>query len=331
MSTKSVRILAAIVVGLVLLLFVLRSTDDTGPIGTDRLLLPDLAATADDLERIRIERGEDADAITIRRGDSGWTVASRDDYPADIGLLRQLTIALSEARIVEEKTANPDNYGRLGVDDPATGGSGVRLSLAKADDDYVVIFGDTAQGDYRYARVEGDATSYLVDRNPEIPAAAGDWVDGKLLDIPADRIRSVTITHADGETITVDKDDVEQTDFTVRDIPEGRELSYQSVGNGIGGALGQLELDDVRAAVDGEAAATVVFETWDDATITAAVSRDGETDWVALTAEPDVDGLNSRVAGWQYRLPEFKNTLLVRRWPDLLKAEETPTDEAAGP
>jgi hypothetical protein len=32
--------------------------------------------------------------------------------------------------------------------------------------------------------------------------------------------------------------------------------------------------------------------------------------------------INARVAGWQYRIPEYQHGQLTRRWADLLKAPE---------
>lgn len=327
MTQKHIQALVAIIVGLVLLMFVLRSTDDTGPVGADRLLLPELAAAAGAIATIRVTGVGDAGPLDITRDGDRWSVVSRGGYAADVGLLRQLVISLSEARIVEEKTSNPDNYARLGVDDPEEGGEGTMLSLSGDGFDYTVILGNTAQGDYRYARVAGDATSYLVDQDPRVPGAVGDWLDASIADIPAERIRRVTIRHSDGETIVIEKDSQDQVDFSVRDVPVGRELSYASVGNGIGGALGSLELDDVRVASEGEALATTVFETWNDARIRAELVQNGDDSWVTFSADPDIDGLNARVAGWQYRLPEFKQNLLLRRWDDLLREEEGPPEE----
>ena len=327
MTQKNIQWLVAIVVGLVLLMFVLKTTDDTGPSAGERPLLPGFAAAANAIDTIRVTGGAEDGDVVITRAQGRWSVSSRDGYAADIGVLRQLTLALAEATIVEEKTANPENYARLGVDDPEQGGSGIRLSLSGDGTEYTVILGDTAQGDYRYARVAGDATSYLIDRNPDLPASAGDWLASDIVDLPSERIRRVTITHADGETISIEKDSEDQADFGVLDIPEGRELSYASIGNGIGGTLANLELDDVRQATAADDVTRVVFETWDDTRITVEVALEEDTSWVAFAADPDIDGLNARVSGWQYKLPEFKKNLLTRRWTDLLKAEDTGTDE----
>jgi hypothetical protein len=322
MSTKHVGILAAVAVGLILLMLALE-TDDTGTTAGQRLL-PGLEAAANQLGEVRIASAEER--VTLLRTDGSWGIAERDGYPADIGQLRRLVLALAEARVVERKTANPDNYERLGVGDPAEGGDGERLVLRGDGAEFAVFLGDPERGDFRYARVAGEAQGVLIDRNPEVPAEPAAWLDGALTDLPADEVRRVTITHADGESVVIEKADAEQTDFTVKGIPEGRELQYDTIANGIGGALAGLAAEDVRPAPDapGEADTVTVFETFDGGTVTVTVHEadgDGEpVSWVGITAEPDADGLNERTAGWEYRLPGFREDQLTRRWEDLLKA-----------
>lgn len=321
MTSRNVQLLTAVVVGLLFLVFVLNTGDDDTTTGRTPFL-PGFAAQAGKVDRIQIPRAPGETGMTIRRHNDRWALSTRDGYPADVSKLAALVTALAEASVIEEKTSNPELYERLGLDDPEDGGSGIKVVISGEGFAWPIILGDSAQGNYRYARVADKPGSYLIDRNPDVPTDFPDWLDADIIDIGADSIRRVTITHADGETIVVEKDTQEQSDFTVLDVPEGRELSYASVGNGIGGALANLDLDDVRASRNGDIGSTVAFETWDGATITATVVNDADVAWVSFAAEPNVDGLNEIVTGWQYRLPEFKSNLLSRRWEDLLKAED---------
>ncbi len=323
MTKKTIRVLAAIVVALVLLIAVVERTDDTRPATQDRALLPELTDHADSIQQVRIFTAN-ADTLTLRQMSGTWVSSARDDYAVDIGKLRPLIMALAEARIVEEKTSSPERYEKLGVDDPEGGGKGTKIVIDGEDVSYAIILGESAQGNHRYARLADEQTSYLVDQNPSIPAAASDWLLTDILDIDPKQVRSVTITHDDGETIAIAKDTEDQTDFTVLDIPEGRELSYATVANGIAAALSALKFDDVRKAVDGPFETSVVFETWDGLQVTAQVRTDDEDTWVTFSAagEPDetVTGIGEKLAAWQYQLPDYKKNLLTRRWDDILKS-----------
>ena len=137
----------------------------------------------------------------------------------------------------------------------------------------------------------------------------------------------MSIKHPDGEAIRIFKAGEDATDFDVADIPAGRELSYSTVANGIGGALNALTLDDVRRAIDSDDAVATTFETFDGMTVTVATTRDDDATWIALSAAGGADDtaetLNARWSGWQYRIADYKANLFTRRWEDILKAEET--------
>lgn len=328
MTRRSVQVLAAIVAGLVLLLAVLRLDDPGDAASYDRLLLPGFETAANELTALGVLLPGDGGRVSIYREDDRWRVRERDGYPADLGALRQLIGAIAGARIIEEKTSNPENYDRLGVDDPAEGGSGTRIELTGPEFDYAIILGNSVRGSARYARIAGEAQSYLVDRDPEPPQAPGEWLKPDIVDLAAADVGEVVITHADGETITISKTEREQTDFVVADVPDGRELSYATVGNSVAAALAGLELEDVRTAIERPAETTAEFRSWDGLRITAEVTAEGDEQWVGFTAAAESDDddaaeraaeINARVAGWQYRLPDHKAGQLTRRWEDLLR------------
>jgi len=325
MTRKTIQVLAALVVALVLLILVVDHGDESSSLTQGRALLPAFAEHANSAQQVRIVTA-DADPVTLRQVSGEWVNNARDDYAVDIGKLRPLIVALADARIVEEKTSDPAHYENLGVGDPDDGGKGTKIIVEGEDFSYTVIFGESAQGNYRYARLAGEATSYLIDQNPTIPSTTNEWLLADILDINSEQIRSVAITHDDGETIVIDKDTEDQTDFTVRDIPAGRELSYATVANGIAATLSSLEFDDVRKALDVPYDTSAVFETWEGLQVTARVRTEGEESWVAFTAEGEpaetATDINSRLSGWQYKLPDHKKNLLTRRWDDILKSAD---------
>ena len=96
----------------------------------------------------------------------------------------------------------------------------------------------------------------------------------------------VTVTHPDGETVSVSKADSEQSNFDVEEIPPGREVQYASVANVMGNVLSNLNLQDVEPRTETDEPVTVTeFVTFDGLAITAeSVEREDEP-WVAFRAE----------------------------------------------
>lgn len=307
MSSRTVKLLAIGVVVLFAAVFLMNRNGGDTSVETG-LLLPALKESINDIESVSVTGAHGT--VTISNEDGRWVVPEKHDYPADTAKLRSLLLALADANRVERKTANPALYEHLGVGDPADeegGGVLVEATGTGAAEPMAVILGDPAQGDYRYARLPAEEASWLIDRNPEVPEAAPDWLLQEIVDIPAAAIRSAEIRHADGETVRIQKEAADETNYRVLDLPEGRELSYPSVANGIAGVLGNLQLEDVQPADAGaDPSATVSLTTFDGLVIDLDVWREpadeqGEdgaapATWITLAASASESAQGDGVA-----------------------------------
>ena len=322
MSSKNLKVLAALIVALAAIYFLMNKGG--GSQSSNDLLLPELRSQINDVTAVSV--ASNATQVEITKTGDTWTLPARDGFPADVGKLRELLISLADAKVVEMKTSNPDNYSILGVDDfSAEASEATLISISGDDFEYGVILGKEAQGDYRYARLANQAQSVLVNQNPELPDSAGGWTDSVLLDIASADIQAITISHSDGDRIEILKVAKEDTNFVVNNVPDDRELTYDTVANSIGGALADLALDDVRtSATETNPDVTATFITFDGLTIAVSTQADGESSWVSIAASGDspylsADEINSRHANWQYLVPEHKANLLKRRLDELLR------------
>lgn len=66
-------------------------------------LLPTLASELNSVTSLSVLKGSATPSVTVHRQGDAWTVAERADYPADVPKLRKLLLALSDAKIREEK------------------------------------------------------------------------------------------------------------------------------------------------------------------------------------------------------------------------------------
>ena len=339
--------LVAIMIGLEL--------SDTPETAASGALYPDFRNRINDVQSIVVD-APGAESVHVAVEDGVWTVAEKGGYPASLAKIREVLLAIADAQILEQKTANPERYASLGVRDPEVPDSaGRRITLSGAGVDLALIIGNQNQTTNRYVRIAGEAQSLLIDADPKLPDAAAGWLQTDLLDIDGAEVRSVEIRHADDEAIRLSKTTADDTNFVVADIPEGRELSYATVANGIGSALADLALEDVRRSAEGDVLSTTIYDTFDGRRIALSALRDGETTWIAVQADYDAarastdavtedadaeDGemavdeevssdpseeiaaLVARTSGWQFKLPEFKKNQLTRRWEDILQAED---------
>jgi hypothetical protein len=94
------------------------------------VFLPFLASQLNSISAVSVRRGGAAPKVTVHQENGHWTVAERADYPADVSKVRKLLLALSDAKIIEEKTSNPASFSVIGVEDPSSpGASGAEISL----------------------------------------------------------------------------------------------------------------------------------------------------------------------------------------------------------
>ncbi|HSD69744.1 MAG TPA: DUF4340 domain-containing protein, partial [Woeseiaceae bacterium] len=275
--------LALATVTLLIVLIAVERTDRSDTVAGGEYLIPGLKERINDITAIAVTGTGDTGSVNIARDGDGWQVREKDGFPADVGKLREILLALADARKLEQKTANPERFAQLGLAGPEAGG-GVLIEISGDEFRHGIIVGNAAQSKYRYVRMAEDNQSWLIDQNPDLPADAAGWLASGLLDIESARVRSVSIHHEDGETIRLEKASAEDTNYTVLDIPEGRELSYATVANGIAGVLKGLTLEDARRSSAGDLDATSVFTTFDGLEITARLYQDGDNAWIALTA-----------------------------------------------
>jgi Domain of unknown function (DUF4340) len=166
-------------------------------------LLPSLASELNTVSSLSVVKGSPTPAVTVHKQGEQWTVAERADYPADVPKLRKLLLALSDAKIREEKTSDPANYSILGVEDPTKpGATGAQIELITKQGKQDVIVGKPVeQGNF--VRRGGEKISYIVEPGISLEAEPRYWIDTRLLDISADKIQSIQFKPDTGPSYTV--------------------------------------------------------------------------------------------------------------------------------
>jgi len=361
MSRKALGILSLITGIFVVLAIVGQVQRNTAPIAGNSVgepLIAGLAADLDGIEQLQVSGAGDVRLVTLAHNDGDWTVAELGDYPAERSTVNSLLIALADARIVEEKTADPAFHSRLGLEDISrSDATGIGLTILTSAGSFSILLGDAYTGGQRYARLAGADQTVLIDRNPDIPQDPSAWVDPSIIDIAGNRVQRVEISHADGERLTLTKTSPADTNFTVLDIPTDRELQFAGIGNATGNVLQGLRLDNVepRAREPGDPTSTSEFFTFDGLVVSVMTYADDDTDgaWLAFDARYDQDQadafspadaadlesaadagsaeepddsaareeareLAARLADWQYQIPSYQVSQLARRMEDLL-------------
>jgi hypothetical protein len=229
---------------------------DDGGLPVARPFLPDLGAHVNEVARLEIASAKGQTTV-VRDAGGGWRVASTDGYRANVDQVKALVVGLAEARALEPRTARPDLYPRLGVEEvdaPASTSLRVALGDEAGRDLAAVIVGKPVQAGIGggaptlYARRAGEAGSWLIQARLGTPESVPQrWLDRSMPRLARERVLSVTLRQPDGSVVTVTRSGPGARDFTVTGLPAGAKVQNQAVDETVG-ALSYLTFEDVARA-----------------------------------------------------------------------------------
>lgn len=255
------------------------------------VLYPALKKEIDAITAVRIVKAGGTPAVEMKRGQTGWTVSDRANYPADDAKLRKLITSLSDAKLVEEKTSNPESYATLGVEDISNAAaSGIQIEIDGPKQPLKLIVGKQGSGGQsQYVRRAGEPQSWLVNKDIDTSASADQWVEKSIVNIAADRIQSAEVTVASAKPYSAVKKSRADADFTVEGLPKGKELSSPSAADSFATVLASLMLSDVQSAstMSGEPTARATIKTFDGLVAEASGWKKDDKRYIALKTSYD--------------------------------------------
>ena len=305
-----------------------------------QLMFPDLTPKLQKAARIEIVFQGKTTAIALK--DGKWGLADRAGYPVQDSKLHAMLTALTELRLVEQRTSDPESYSRLGVEDatkPDANSNLLRVLDADGKPILEVITGHRrtrTQGKVEeqvYVRRPTEDQSWLAEGALQVDHDPSQWLDRAMANIAHARIASVTVARDDKTLVftrTAEK-------LTLTDPAEHPPLEEYKVED-IGRALETLTFQEVRAASDpvGATLGTAVFVTNDGLTVTATVFKADKDIWASFAvagddkAKTEAEALSKKFAGWLFQLGAWKEAAMVPRIDDL-KAAPPPEQPPAAP
>jgi hypothetical protein len=327
-------------------------------------LLPALAGELDTVTSLNVLKGSPSPTVTVQKQGEQWTVAQRANYPADLAKVHKLLLALSDAKIREEKTSDPANYAIIGVEDPSKpGATGSEIELTAKDGKHGVIVGKyTGQG--TFVRRAGEKVSYSVEPAISFEAEPRYWLDTKLLDIPADKIQSMEFKPASGTPYSLHRVPVVEakpapeakpaaaagattpgaataaapatppappaTKFALEGVPAGRLAADAPSLAPSPTTLSGLGSDDVAAAgdIDFSKPSAVTVTLSDGSVLSFTGTAVGDKRWIQVSAPKDA-ALNAKVNGRAFEIAGYRYDLIFRPLDQLLVPKPLPPSPPA--
>jgi hypothetical protein len=318
-------------------------------------LLPALTGEMNTVSAVSVRRASAAPTATIHLKDGRWTVAERGDFPADVPKLRKLLLALSDAKIIEEKTSNPASFPLIGVEDPsAPGATGAEVSFTARDGAHAVIVGKPVGGG-NFVRRKGENLSYSVEPGISFETEPRFWIESKLFDAAPANIQSIEVKPAAGAAYTLHRaappapagtaatgappapsstaggatpaggaaapgGTAAAADlFTLEGVPPGRKPADSAMLAPSPTLLSGLTVDDVAPVGDIDfsksAVATVTLSDGDAITISGVAN--GDKHWIRLQAGKDAP-LNAKTSGRAFEIASYQFDAIFRPVEQLL-------------
>ena len=305
-----------------------------------QLAFPNLAQRLQSAARLEATR-HDGTLEIARRGET-WVLPAKGGYPVRQEKVRELLVGLTELRLTEPRTANPELLDRLGVEDPSR--PGATSTLLRVRDAQGGVIAELVIGRRRvrtqgnvpesaYVRRPGDNQAWLAEGRIPVDSDPQLWLDRDIANFARERIRRVAIARSGEPPLVIARGGEPEGTLRVTepaDAPRIEDTALDEVGR----AFEFLTFLDVRpeAEMPGEALGEGRFELTDNLAIVVRRRQDGEALWITLAAEGDDEAarLNARWRGWAYQVGAWKEKAFVPLLAELQAAEppapETPAE-----
>jgi len=201
----------------------------------------DIAASATSIEIISPDT-----MFRMERGEAGWTMPSRGEYPVRAQYLADLDAGLASLTYAAALTRDPDRFDRLGVDDPETGGDGTRLTILDGQGDTLtsLVIGNARGEDGLYLRPASSNRAYAAQGNLPDISDPGRWLGLDFFNIDPARVGRAYIVPETGPAYILERDNPATRNFSLIS-PRTWQLITAGAANGVANAGSRVRFRDV--------------------------------------------------------------------------------------
>ncbi len=304
-------------------------------------IFSELQSSLNDVSELQVLGAGNQVLSTLLRSETGWFVKERNQYPADISKIRSALLSLAEAKIVEQKTSNPDLYSKLGVESiEQSDAQGVKAIVRYGAQTNELIVGKPGpqMNKSRYVRPANSETSWLIDKKIDLKYQPDYWLRKDILSIEPSEVAAVTIVLQDNSKLEI-KNRSEDNEFEVANLTDPDSQVVEAELHQVTNALSSFQLLDVAESADfkdTKPAMNVIYQLKSgvDINITAyEVEKDhyaavnvelnsSVSDEQKLQAQQYADELTQLTSGWVYKIPNVTYDSMNKREADVLAITE---------
>ena len=330
MTQKNIILILLAILAMMLLILQQNQVEE---VDESERFLPALKENLNNLEKVEVRSA--AGSFSLVKQDQGWVVLEKNSYPVDFTMLSSLLEGLSKARLIEQKTARPENYSILEVGDVSDEGSKAKQVSGFAEDyDFSILIGKSSEGrEGQFVRRPEEPQAWLADRSLDVNTSVLAWLKPEIINIEGEKVKKIEQFDEMGELqFTIERVDGGD-EFVLQNLPADRSLKYPGIVSERADALANVRLTDVRLH-EKELWRTSIQSTYtlvDGEKIAIQVMDLEDKTWIHLTrsekASPDagsgVDGDDVATRGrWDYQVASYVFGEFTRDLDDLLAEQK---------
>jgi hypothetical protein len=353
LDSLTVLLIVTVIMVILMLITIQRPNEDSDDYG---LLFPELSDKLSDVDTLKFKSAQDE--FTIFKQGEDWYIKERWNHLADFNVVKRALIDIADTKILDRKTANPEQYAILGVEGADDGGASLQVTLLNGENEIagVVIGNEREVGQMAgprqfYVRRLGEERTWFVEGYLNLNKFMINWIKSEVINIARERIAQVNIIQPNGDTATLINLGVKDKFGTPTSLDK-TVFKYEQLGYDIAGTLFQLRMEDVQPIKDfsrGDSeVVTAEFITFDGLKVTTETSFiDGQyfTTFKAAyvpdavksapediqkldvllseeAVQKEVAKLNKDLNDWAYRFGGFVGTNLMRAKADIVTESE---------
>lgn len=301
-------------------------------------LMPALKENLNNLEKLEVRSA--TGSFNLVKQDQGWVVLEKNSYPVDFTMLSSLLEGLSKARLIEQKTARPENYSILEVRDISDEGSKAKQVSGSAENyDFSILIGKSSQGrEGQFVRRPDETQVWLADRLLDVNTSVLAWLKPEFINIESEEIKKIEQFDLKGQLqFTIERVDGED-ELVLQNLPANRSLKYPGITGELAGSLANLRLIDVRPHEEElwPTSFQTIYTLVDDEKITIQVMDLEDKKWLHLTASgktgPDAEpgaGVDdiATPGRWDYLVTSYVYDDFTSNLDDLLAEQKEVSPE----
>ncbi|BDX07560.1 DUF4340 domain-containing protein [Planctobacterium marinum] len=321
---KKINLIIAIVALVAIIVGWLLGSDERQSEFSAQPVFSDLQRQIEAVDAFKLESASGI-ILAAKKQDGNWLAENSGDYPLQKDQVVRLLNNVVQAELNSAKTAKPENFARLGLQDIAQNDSEAKLlTLFAAEQQWSLLVGNTASsGNGIYVRKPGENQTWLSNTPLSLPTEPNAWLETKILDINLADISEISRT--DHWRIVREAVDSEggtsgEAKWQLAELEEGRALQYDSILENTAENIISLSFDALAhprpyEIQEDNLQSQVTIKTNSSDIITMKLYRVDEKDLLVLDSET----LDSRWQQWVYELSAFNAGRLSQNIEDFLQ------------